>query len=126
MRLHFDWNTFGCKKLMKFLIFIIVYSLLVRYMYSSGYSYDLFPKVNVRELLVRINEEFQCLYFINLCTKTMAFSILANFIVPIISTMDVKINTTTSIKFNFVKYNFDRLEESNPFLYSYKTRALLE
>ena len=128
MRLHFRTKMFLSSKMLRFCFILSLYYCFVKCPYIFGYNSEIIPNINPRGVLIRIHEFL-----------TMSFVFNASIAMLAIGAFDRVLSGFFSLFFNEIKICLNGFYEivtklkntwilnvSNPFLYSYKTKALLE
>ena len=126
MRNHFRKNRFDSIKAIRFFALLFLYFFVTR-LSSFSYNMDLFPGVHVRELLYQIPESFYISFIFNIGFAVLAIGI-ANEVISQFCNLNYELNL---LDLNFLNKKIDYnimgfLDFTNPFLYSSKTRGLLE
>lgn len=128
MRLHFRNKMFTSSKMFRFCFVLFLYYFFVKFPYVFGYNSDIIPSINARTILVKIHEIFTFYAFFNMGLTALAATVFARLVSVVASLLynQITINFTgLSNLIVITKKDLD-LDVSNPFLYSYKTKALLE
>ena len=128
MRLHFIYKMSSYSKILRFFFVLTIYYFFTRFPYLFGYNMDLFPEINVRSILLKIHEVIYLSFFFNASIVALGASVVSKMISSVISLFYNEIRIIISkLVANLNSFNIDvNLDISNPFLYSYKTKALLE
>lgn len=128
MKLHFRNRMFLSIKMLRFCFVLFLYYFFVKFPYIFGYNSEIIPNINLRGILIKIHELF-----------TLSFVFNASVAVLMLDAFDKLLSGFFSLFYNEIKICVNRLlgvltnlkntwilNVSNPFLYSYKTKALLE
>lgn len=121
----------GYKKNIKLLVMLITYFFLVSFFYVFDFIYDMFPAKNMREFIMRLYHSLNSGSIVKILIKNFLFSNMTN--ITALVTLISLILSVSYIAFKGIKLislkpiiNVNVLENSNPFLYSNKTRSLRE
>ena len=128
MRLHFIYKMSTYSKILRFFFALTLYYFFTRFPYLFGYNMDLFPEINVRSVLIKIHEAIHLSFFFNASFVALGASVVSKMISSVISLFYSEIRIIVAgLIINLKSFKNDtNLDVSNPFLYSYKTKALLE
>lgn len=128
MRLHFRNKMFVSSKMLRFCFVLFLYYFFVKFPYIFGYNSEIIPNINGRTLLIKLHEIFTFSAFFNISVTAIGLSVLTKLVSVVASLLCNQININLNSFYNNVvsfKKDVD-LDVSNPFLYAYKTKALLE
>lgn len=114
------------KKIIKYVILLVIYFSTVE-IPTTMYNEEIMSYFYLRRACDSILRLFTILPLLNAGLVILALKLLANFIITIVASLNNHLN---KVEKNYVvknlKFEMDGLDSSNPFLYAYKTRALLE
>ena len=129
MSINYNYNNYRNSyiKILKYMFLLTLYYGLVKCPYLP-YSYELIPHIEVRQIVVSVVELVTVSVLFNASLAILTLTIFGNFLAISnycyhYSLSSVKeIDASTNVIYHFI----NNLDISNPFLYAYKTRALLE
>lgn len=128
MRLHFRSKMFESSKMFRFFFALFLYYFFVKFPYIFGYNLDIIPNINVRTVLVKVHEIITFSAFFNIGIAAFGLGVLTKLLSDVASLLynNIHINFSNFYGAILSKKKSVDLDVSNPFLYSYKTKALLE
>ena len=126
MQLHFRNRMFDYNKILKIIAIIMVYHIVSVFPYISGYHVQYITRIDIEHLICSFHEMILFLTLFGMGVSLVESNIFIKFLVSIYYIKPLNDDCVTI----FIKNNKCECEEnldiSNPFLYSFKTKGLLE
>ena len=125
----FDNKLFVFKNFIEYFVTLFMYISFVSISYSlANYGIDLFPTINVREILSKIDFFRTSLFVLNFrfIFKYIYFDFLIDSLSLDLADAETTLFNEEIKEKNYFSTAYDVLDTSNSFLYSYKTLGLRE
>jgi hypothetical protein len=125
----FDNKLFVFKNFIEYFVTLFIYISFVSISYSlANCGIDLFPTINVREILSKIDFFRTSLFVLNFrfVSKYIYFDFLIDSLSLDLSDAEATLLNEEIKEKNYFSTTYDVLDTSNSFLYSYKTHGLRE